>query len=109
MGHPHLKVGVCKAPCFLDDPKLKTVKLLPHSKECGFKFMDIKIWLSVGGHIEHDEDPSQAAIREVKEEVGLDVKLFDDEDLSFLNTEYGTSLIRSQYVSRHRINPTHKH
>ena len=42
MGHPHLKVGVCKAPCFLDDPKLKTVKLLPHSKECGFKFMDIK-------------------------------------------------------------------
>src|SRR3989344_1951021 len=90
MGHPHLKVGVCKAPCFLDDPKLKTVKLLPHSKECGFKFMDIKIWLSVGGHIEHDEDPSQAAIREVKEEVGLDVKLFDDEDLSFLNTEYGT-------------------
>ena len=42
MGHPHLKVGVCKAPCFLDDPKLKTVRLLPHSKECGFKFMDIK-------------------------------------------------------------------
>ncbi len=57
MGTP-LKSGVCKAPCFLDegnfteiscpenlaifsDPKLKTVKLLPHSKECGFKFMDI--------------------------------------------------------------------
>ena len=35
-----------------------------------------KIWLSVGGHIELDEDPNQAAIREVKEEVGLDVKLF---------------------------------
>ncbi len=42
MGHPHLKVGVCKAPCFLDDPKSKTLKLLPHSKECGFRFMDIK-------------------------------------------------------------------
>jgi len=25
-----------------------------------------KIWLSVGGHIELDEDPNQAAIREVK-------------------------------------------
>ncbi len=24
------------------------------------------IWLSVGGHIEPDEDPNQAAIREVK-------------------------------------------
>jgi len=57
-GHPSLKVGVYKAPCFLDegnfneiscpenlaifsDPKLKTVKLRQHSKECGFKFMDI--------------------------------------------------------------------
>ncbi len=42
MGHPHLKVGVCKAPCFLDDPKSKTVRLQPPSKECGFRFMDIK-------------------------------------------------------------------
>ena len=37
-----------------------------------------KIWLSVGGHIELDEEPNQAAIREVKEEVGLDIQLFDD-------------------------------
>ncbi|MFA4953008.1 MAG: hypothetical protein WC584_02190 [Candidatus Pacearchaeota archaeon] len=42
MGHRTLKGAVCKAPCFLDDPKLKTVKLTPHSKECGFQFMDIK-------------------------------------------------------------------
>ena len=28
------------------------------------------IWLSVGGHIELNEDPMEAAIREVKEEVG---------------------------------------
>ena len=26
---------------FLDDPKFKTENTLPHSKECGFKFMDI--------------------------------------------------------------------
>lgn len=32
-----------------------------------------KIWLGVGGHIELDEDPNQAALREVKEEVGLAV------------------------------------
>ncbi|MBI2053557.1 MAG: NUDIX domain-containing protein, partial [Candidatus Sungbacteria bacterium] len=37
-----------------------------------------KIWLSVGGHIELDEDPNEAAIREVKEEVGLDIVLADD-------------------------------
>lgn len=36
-----------------------------------------KIWLSVGGHIELDEDPTEAALREVKEEVGLEVSLWD--------------------------------
>ena len=33
------------------------------------------LWLSVGGHIELDEDPVQGIIREVKEEVGLDIKI----------------------------------
>ena len=32
-------------------------------------------WLQPGGHIELDEDPNQAAVREVKEETGLDVVL----------------------------------
>jgi len=45
MGHRTLKGAVCKAPCFLDDPKLKILKLLPHSKECGFQFMDIILFL----------------------------------------------------------------
>lgn len=34
-----------------------------------------EIWLSVGGHIEVDEDINQAALREVLEEVGLEVEL----------------------------------
>ncbi|MDP2642022.1 MAG: NUDIX domain-containing protein, partial [bacterium] len=32
-------------------------------------------WLAVGGHIELEEDPNQAAVSEEKEEVGLDIKL----------------------------------
>jgi len=35
-------------------------------------------WLAVGGHIELDENPNQAAVREVKEEVGLDVELIGE-------------------------------
>jgi ADP-ribose pyrophosphatase YjhB (NUDIX family) len=35
------------------------------------------LWLCVGGHIELDEDPNEAALREVKEEVGLDVTLWN--------------------------------
>lgn len=34
------------------------------------------IWTHVGGHIELDEDPVSAVIRECKEEVGLDVTIY---------------------------------
>jgi ADP-ribose pyrophosphatase YjhB (NUDIX family) len=34
------------------------------------------IWLPVGGHIDKDELPQDSALREIKEESGLDVKLF---------------------------------
>lgn len=36
-----------------------------------------KIWVHVGGHVELNEDPVTAAIRECKEEVGLDVTIYD--------------------------------
>ena len=35
----------------------------------------VKAWLPPGGHIEPDEDPVQAVLREVKEETGLDVQI----------------------------------
>lgn len=66
-------------------------------------------WLSVGGHIELDEDPNQAAIREVKEEVGLDVELvgqvpvFKNENSSY------KELLPPVYMNIHEINQTHKH
>ena len=33
------------------------------------------MWLPPGGHVEADEDPVQAVLREVREETGLDVEL----------------------------------
>lgn len=66
-----------------------------------------KIWLSVGGHIELDEDPVEAAIREVKEEVGLDVKIvgevpaFDDDNYSYLAVP--------RYLGKHKVNDVHDH
>ncbi len=41
-----------------------------------------KIWIHVGGHIELDEDQVTAAIRECKEEVGLDITIHDGGDHS---------------------------
>ncbi|MDO8515168.1 MAG: NUDIX hydrolase [bacterium] len=35
------------------------------------------MWIGVGGHIEADETPDEAAIREIKEEVGIDVNILN--------------------------------
>jgi 8-oxo-dGTP pyrophosphatase MutT (NUDIX family) len=67
-----------------------------------------KKWLSVGGHIELDEDPIEAAIREVKEEVGLDIKL-DDQLLEKRAKDQTKELIPPYCLNRNRISPIHEH
>lgn len=65
------------------------------------------IWLAVGGHIERDEDPSEAAIREVREEVGLTIELMDVRE--YKGDEKVTELVVPISVNRHRISETHEH
>lgn len=67
------------------------------------------IWLSVGGHIELNEDPNQAAVREVKEEVGLDVELFGDAQLPKVNSANYKELIPPAFMDIHKISETHRH
>ena len=67
------------------------------------------IWLSVGGHIELDEEPNEAAIREVKEEVGLNVKLYYNDSYSPKKVESYRELISPEFLNIHGINETHKH
>lgn len=68
-----------------------------------------KIWLSVGGHIELDEEPNQAVIREVKEEVGLDVELVCKENYSLIENNQYKPLIPPEFLNIHKINDNHKH
>lgn len=74
--------------------------LLVHHKQLGE-------WLPVGGHVELDEDPEEAILREIQEECGLDVELvgtrpaFSDADVK--------PLIAPQFLDIHRINDTHRH
>ena len=64
-------------------------------------------WLPLGGHIELDEDPEQAALREAKEESGLDVELLGERPPT---TSPGTrALIAPRFLDIHRINDTHEH
>jgi 8-oxo-dGTP pyrophosphatase MutT (NUDIX family) len=67
-----------------------------------------KIWLSVGGHIESGEDPAQAAIREAKEEVGLDITLAGNV-VRVGDPKKGRELLVPRFINRHWVSDTHEH
>lgn len=64
-------------------------------------------WLPVGGHIDLDEDPEEAALRETLEESGLTVALLGERPPT---TGAGTrALIAPRFLDRHRITDRHEH
>lgn len=71
------------------------------------KHKQLGIWLPVGGHVELDEDPESAALREVKEESGLDVKLHGTRPN--VDSSNARMLIPPCFLDIHQINLTHKH
>ena len=69
----------------------------------------LKIWMSIGGHIELDEDPVEAVVREAKEEVGLDIKVVG-EIKPVENEIYNyREIIAPRHLGRHNIGATHEH
>jgi len=64
-------------------------------------------WLPLGGHIELDEDPEQAAIREAREESGLEVELVGERPP--VSHEGVRALIAPRFLDIHRISATHEH
>ena len=64
-------------------------------------------WLPLGGHVELNEDPEQAALREAREESGFDVELIGERPPT---SEAGTrALIAPRFLDIHRINEVHEH
>jgi 8-oxo-dGTP pyrophosphatase MutT (NUDIX family) len=64
-------------------------------------------WLPLGGHIELDEDPETAALREAREESGFEVELIGERPPT---TEPGTrALIAPRFLDIHKISDTHQH
>jgi len=67
-----------------------------------------KVWLSVGGHIEPGEDPTQTALREAKEEVGLDITLVGSVR-EIGDPKKGRELLTPRFINRHWVNDSHEH
>jgi 8-oxo-dGTP pyrophosphatase MutT (NUDIX family) len=96
MAHIHEKIDFTVAIFVVHDSRI----LLIHHRK-------LDKWLPLGGHIELDEDPEQAALREAKEESGLDVELLGERPPT---TSPGTrALIAPRFLDIHRINETHEH
>jgi 8-oxo-dGTP pyrophosphatase MutT (NUDIX family) len=96
MAHIHEKIDFTVAIFVVHDGRI----LLIHHRK-------LDKWLPLGGHIELDEDPEQAALREAKEESGLDVELLGERPPT---TSPGTrALIAPRFLDIHRINDTHEH
>jgi 8-oxo-dGTP pyrophosphatase MutT (NUDIX family) len=96
MAHIHEKIDYTAEVFIVNDG---AVLLRKHDK--------YKMWLSIGGHVELDEDPPAAAVREVKEEVGLTVALIGHVAPDFGGDEH--ELLVPRFMNRHHINPTHEH
>jgi len=96
MAHIHERIDFTVAIFVVHDEKI----LLIHHRK-------LDKWLPLGGHIELDEDPEQAALREAKEESGLDVELLGERPPT---TSPGTrALIAPRFLDIHRISETHEH
>ncbi|MBI5733812.1 MAG: NUDIX domain-containing protein [Candidatus Kerfeldbacteria bacterium] len=62
----------------------------------------LNLWLAVGGHIDENETPDQALLREIKEEVGIDVEILNVSNLpKEANVKY--NLATPFYVNVHSV------
>ncbi len=96
MAHIHEKIDFTVAIFVIHQAKV----LLIHHR-------NLNQWLPLGGHIELDEEPETAALREAKEESGLEVELLGERPPT---TGPGTrALIAPRFLDIHRITDSHEH
>jgi len=96
MAHIHEKIDFTVAIFVVHEGKI----LVIHHR-------NLDKWLPLGGHIELDEDPEQAALREAKEESGLEVELIGERPPT---SGPGTrALIAPRFLDIHRITDAHEH
>ena len=96
MAHVHEKIDFTTIAVIVFNQK---VLLIFHKK--------LKKWLFVGGHIELDEDPEEALLREIKEECGLEVTVYGNRPS--YHTKERKYLYAPTYLDIHPITKEHSH
>ncbi len=69
----------------------------------------LKILLAVGGHIDRDETPAEAALREIAEETGLSVELYNPKGEERVYPDGSRDINTGSNCNLHRINEFHEH
>lgn len=77
------------------------VLLLHHKK--------LDVWLYPGGHIEKNETPEQAVLREVMEETGLNVEIMGEIDNKLADVKADVSVMHNPYVMLCELVGNHYH
>jgi 8-oxo-dGTP pyrophosphatase MutT (NUDIX family) len=96
MAHIHEKIDFTVAIFVVHDANV----LLVHHRQ-------LNKWLPIGGHVELHEDPEAAALREAREESGLEIELVGERPPT---TGKGTrALIAPRFLDIHYISDTHEH
>ncbi len=86
-----------------------SVYVVQESKVLLHKHKKLGIWLPPGGHIELEDDPNEAAVREVLEESGLVVELIGNQKLPHAPSDGSKDLTPPMFLNRHHFNDTHEH
>src|SRR5579864_1080166 len=69
-----------------------------------------RLWLPPGGHIERDELPHDAAVREIEEETGLQLRLHSEAEAAAMETEMACGVVpQPAFILVEDINPFHQH
>ena len=68
------------------------------------------VWIQPGGHVDENEIPTDAAIREVKEETGIDVELIGDTGVKSKSKKYLPKPVLITYTRvPYKDRPVHYH
>lgn len=73
------------------------------------KHRKLGLWLPPGGHIERNELPDEAALREVEEESGLIVELVGPHGVDIDDPEAPLQLVRPEGIQLENISTSHQH